>query len=36
MRERLLAALERQGGLSLDDVLDRLGLSEKEVDGAGQ
>ena len=32
MRERLTAALDREGGHSFDEVLERLGLSENELD----
>ena len=32
MRERLVAALAREGGHSFDEVLERLGVSEEEVD----
>ena len=31
MRERLLAALSREGGVGLDDVLARLGVSKDEA-----
>ena len=31
MRERLLTALGREGGLTLDEVLERLGVSEGEL-----
>jgi hypothetical protein len=33
MRERLVAALGREGGVSLADVLDRLGVSGEEIGG---
>ena len=32
MRERLTAALSREGGYSFDEVLERLGFSENELD----
>ena len=32
MRERLLDALSREGGASFSEVLDRLGVSERELD----
>jgi hypothetical protein len=34
MRERLLAALGREGGYALDEVLARIGVSQDELDGA--
>ena len=33
MRERLTEAIGREGGLSFDEVLDRLGISDDEVGG---
>lgn len=35
MRARLEAALKREGGATLEDVLGRLGLSESELEGEG-
>ena len=34
MRERLLSALGREGGVGLDDVLAQLGVSDDEVEKA--